>query len=72
VPMVWSAVLPTAHPRIDAQAVASVNAVVRSVCEARPRCTFVPAPPWQAGYLLADGVHLSAAGYAAWTAALRR
>jgi lysophospholipase L1-like esterase len=64
-------VLPSAHPRIDAQAVAQANALARAACATRPRCTFVEAPPWRTEYLLPDGVHLSATGYAAWAAALR-
>ena len=70
-PVVWSAVLPTNHPRIKAEDVARVNDAARAVCSARPRCVFVEAPEWRSGYLLDDGVHLSAAGYAAWTQGLR-
>lgn len=70
--VVWSAVLPTAHPRISVEAVQRVNEEARAACAARSRCTWVPAPEWREGYLLADGVHLSGAGYAAWAAALRR
>lgn len=71
-PVVWSAVLPTNHPRIKAEDVARVNDAARAVCSARPRCVFVEAPEWRSGYLLDDGVHLSAEGYAVWTAALKR
>lgn len=68
--VVWSAVLPSSHPRISAEAVQRINEAAQAACNSRPRCRFVAAPEWRADYLLEDGVHLSAAGYAAWLEAL--
>lgn len=81
-PVIALAIAPPARtwaykPRPSLAAIAGANAAIRHLCAARPGCRFVEPPLAGAdGYLAPayaerDGLHLSRAGYAIWTAALK-
>ena len=72
-PLVWSSVMPAAHPNINYTDVIPVNHAIKSLCEKRKNCTFIDT----ASFLLdpngkmipgffTDGVHLTADGYKQW------
>jgi lysophospholipase L1-like esterase len=78
VPLIWNAVMPVAPHIASATLVVSVNQAIAAECKQRPRCTFVdtaallgePGGSANEGVLLADGLHLSPAGYRLWIDAL--
>lgn len=73
-PLVWSAILPTWAPGIDAGRIAAVNRAIATICGRRPGCLYLDTEPaFLAGgeALLRDGLHPNDAGYAVWIGLLR-
>lgn len=71
-PIVWSAIAPTVHEHMNAQA-RYANELIKQVCGSRGNCRYVDTWPALTGLgtsAFVDGVHLSPAGYKAWSTAL--
>lgn len=80
VPIIWSAVMPARHEKINPLDIASINLVIKTLCAERGNCVFVDTWRFLADkngrminpLFLDDGIHLSPNGYKSWIAALKQ
>ena len=78
-PLVWSYIIPADDPKVPAEKVRDANAVIESLCNARPKCRIIDTTSIFSNadgsikreLYLPDGLHISTEGYKAWIAALR-
>jgi lysophospholipase L1-like esterase len=74
-PLVWSGIMPTYSETIDSAQVEYANNIIKELCAARNRCTYVnTAEIFSVGGAnwFRDGVHPNDQGYAKWITALRK
>lgn len=76
VQLLWSGIIP--GRRSNSDAIRDANATARSMCEARPRCTYIDTWEFLAGSdgaaipeLYQDAVHVNAEGYRLWLQSIR-